>query len=877
VPTPAERRKVGRYVIESTLGAGGMGVVYKAVDPELDRVVAIKVLRSGLDVIRLKREAQGLAKLDHRNVVAVYDVGTQDEMFIAMEYVDGDTLREWLRKETREVDDIVAVLVDVARGVAAAHAAGLVHRDLKPDNVFVARNGRVLVGDFGLVESSLDAKGLPDADTDAARAVDVTTSRHVGTPAYMAPEQFSGLATAASDQFSFCVTAWEAFVGRRPFEGETIGEIFAKARTGTVVEPPSWRVPRKVQAALRRGLSADPARRFASMEDLLRELAPRNRRRILMPVVVLVAAGSLAAAAAIAVGRHGGTDVKLIACGDEAAAMATVWNPARRGEVEHAIEAVASTGDDVAARAIQVLDDTASRWIATRRQACNQQHQSGRALFEQRLACLHRVEADVGVAADVLIEKKSITVEDTMFLETAFPVTRCLTRAGISTDLATLSPELDRIRAALVRDQLAGSTSAGLGPLQQLSAQADASGDARVAAEVAAVVARYAYQVNLYPTAEAAARHAIDVAERAGADLSRATAAATLAESLARETKFSAAAEQLAAADAAWQRTERDPQVALAIAAAQAEVALLRNDPQHLQLQKQVVEQTRRLYGPKSLNLASELVALAESYPSADRGSALPPLEEAMAILHADSAFTADLAWTNANVEKAKGDLPRMIDAQRDFAAFAELHLGREIDASGVASAYQDLGIYLELATRWREAMAAYRHALELLTTAPDSEPQARFDALLGLGSVQLEDGSAADAVHTLDQARALVTDSFPSFTDRSALDAALGRAHEAVGDHAAAIHLLEPLLEPLRTADPPRHKAFGLLCASLSRALWSNGGARARARELAGDAITALDTTLAEFASDPTRGPQSVLVKRYRDETQAWLASHAP
>jgi formylglycine-generating enzyme required for sulfatase activity len=279
---PATGDRVDRYVIDAVLGRGGMGVVYRARDPELGRAVAIKVLRPGAaGGERLRREAQALAKLSHPNVVTVYDVGTHEgQPFIAMALIEGDTLRHWLTTP-RTPEAVLQVLLAAGRGLAAAHEVGLIHRDLKPDNVFVSHTGQVLVGDFGLVRG-IDSGEIvtihesgDDADEGEIAPALTRTGVLLGTPAYMAPEQAAGGATMASDQFSFCVTAWEAFIGARPFGGATTAELLASIRGGAVIEPADGRaLPPRIDAALRRGLSADPAQRFPSMNALLAALEP---------------------------------------------------------------------------------------------------------------------------------------------------------------------------------------------------------------------------------------------------------------------------------------------------------------------------------------------------------------------------------------------------------------------------------------------------------------------------------------------------------------------------------------------------------------------------------------------------------------------------
>ncbi len=221
---------IGRFLVGGVLGQGGMGVVMRARDPELGRDVAIKLLQPGqrgLAGLRLGREAQAMAKLSHPNVVNVYDVGEHDgAMYIAMELVEGSTLRAWRQAATRTWREVLAMYVAAGRGLAAAHAAGLVHRDFKPDNVLVGADGRPRVTDFGLVAA--DGRAVESGDTrGAALDANLTVQGSVlGTPAYMAPEQWRGeTVDPRTDQFAFCVALWEALHGERPFEGETTAVV----------------------------------------------------------------------------------------------------------------------------------------------------------------------------------------------------------------------------------------------------------------------------------------------------------------------------------------------------------------------------------------------------------------------------------------------------------------------------------------------------------------------------------------------------------------------------------------------------------------------------------------------------------------------------
>ncbi|HSN27165.1 MAG TPA: serine/threonine-protein kinase, partial [Kofleriaceae bacterium] len=297
---------IGRYRVERVLGVGGMGTVYAAFDPDLERRVALKLLNAGGggDELRarLLREARAMARLQHPNVVTVYEVGTEaGRDYVAMELVEGETLKAWLEVATREPAAIVAAFVAAGHGLAAAHAAGIVHRDFKPHNVLRRRDGRVMVTDFGLARG---VEAAPPVDA-FERTADVgsgslsgltRTGSVLGTPAYMAPEQWSGkLVGPRADQFSFCVALWEALTGERPFEAATLDELEALVQKGP---PDAAKLPRALREPLVRGLASDPEKRFASMDVLLAALQPRKRS----PLLVAGGAALIALAAAIYVG-----------------------------------------------------------------------------------------------------------------------------------------------------------------------------------------------------------------------------------------------------------------------------------------------------------------------------------------------------------------------------------------------------------------------------------------------------------------------------------------------------------------------------------------------------------------------------------------------
>jgi len=278
--------KVGRYLILTTLGSGGMGVVFAAYDPQLDRKVALKLLRAGLNYntkdarTRLRREAQAIAQLSHPNVVSVYDVGETDDgdLYIAMEFVEGDTLTQWLKKYPRTSRDIVDVFLQAGRGLIAAHGVGLLHRDFKPDNVLVGSDSRVRVTDFGLARSVMTLEQAPGIDSSTvitALNVDLTaTGTVLGTPRYMAPEQLTGPdIDHRADQFSFCVALYEALWGQHPLPGATSVQMLEKGALA-IPAPDVPKVPPAIKAAVMRGLEKERQKRFQSMSALTSELMP---------------------------------------------------------------------------------------------------------------------------------------------------------------------------------------------------------------------------------------------------------------------------------------------------------------------------------------------------------------------------------------------------------------------------------------------------------------------------------------------------------------------------------------------------------------------------------------------------------------------------
>jgi eukaryotic-like serine/threonine-protein kinase len=429
--------RLGRYVVLEEIGTGGMGMVFSAYDPELNRKVALKLLRPrhrekkrNKTRNRLLREAQALAKLAHPNVITVYDVGTfGDRVFVAMELVEGDTLKGWMQTSKRRWDEVLRVFIPAGRGLAAAHAANLVHRDFKPDNVLIGRDDRVRVMDFGLARpmhgdtrgsQSLDPEPEPEPEedveepaepgsegTDVEDALMTQTGSIMGTPAYMAPEQHMGKPTdARSDQFSFCIALYQALYGVRPFEGDDRGSLARQKMNQEIGDPPAGSsVPGWVRRHVLRGLSPRPEDRFASMDELLDELGkdPRVKRR-----KVLTGVGFVASMAGLVFTFQYYKNRRPKVCQDSENALAAVWNEGRAAEVGAAMESI---GAPHVARtwtaAASAIDDYGTAWVAMHREACEATYlrgeQSAR-LLELRNNCLQERIDEIDAWADILAE-----------------------------------------------------------------------------------------------------------------------------------------------------------------------------------------------------------------------------------------------------------------------------------------------------------------------------------------------------------------------------------------------------------------------------------------------------------------------------------------
>lgn len=510
---------VGRYLILDRLGEGGMGVVYAAHDPELDRRVALKLLRPDRaekeTALRLQREAQAIARLSHPNVVAVHDAGTfGEQVFVAMELVEGRTVRQWLAAERPSWREIVTVFVAAGRGLSAAHAAGLAHRDFKPDNVLLGRDGRVRVVDFGLARPVEEpAEGLPGEGAPAPSGGVLTApltqwGAALGTPSYMAPEQFRGEgADARSDQFSFCVSLYEALYGDRPFPGGHPQEIAEAVARGAVREEPAGsRVPARLRAVLARGLSLDPERRFPSMAELLdlleRDPAARRRQWTAAAAVLLVAGALFASLGYLQARRQQ-------VCGGSEEKLAGIWDAPAKEEVRRAFLATRVPFAASAWKGAEPLLDSYFRgWAGMRREACEATRVRGEQsedLLDRRMLCLDQRLRDAGALTDLFRHADAEVVEKAVSAVSALPAV-----AGCG-DLEALRSRLPLPADPAVRREVeaAGRELARVRALR-------AAGKYQQGLEVARAVAEKAGKLSYRPVQAEALYLLGDLQERAG-------------------------------------------------------------------------------------------------------------------------------------------------------------------------------------------------------------------------------------------------------------------------------------------------------------------------------------------------------------------------
>ena len=574
--TASEPFRAGRYVILHHVGHGAMGNVYAAYDPDLDRKVAVKVLRDSTRgrplPASLDREAKAMAKLTHPHVVGVFDVGSCERgVFVAMEFVEGVTLRTWLKGQVRSWREVLAAFVQAGQGLAAAHAAGVVHHDFKPDNVLVSAQGVVKVADFGLarvaagtaatvsgelgepaVTRSVGGAGVTPGGSNAATPTQPTERGPVGTLAYMAPERhLLRPADARSDQFSFCVALYEALYQARPFVGADLPALRHAVLHAAPAEPPRGSpVPARVAAVLRRGLARAPEERFPTMAALLAALAeppPRRRHWWLSAGLLVGAAGAMLAATR----------------GEDRCAAATTADDASWRTLSAALHA-RLTGTPLAAE-LAALDELQATWAARKRGNCEAGPRLAADLRLARDACLDQRMAQLRAAASQA--ESAATVDEAAYLLAQISRTDVCDDPVALTAVTPPAPEqaaaVQGERKALAEVaalEVAGAYSAALAALAPVQRAAEALAYPPLLAEVLYQRARLEHYRGASDRARQSLAAAIDHAEAHHHDRLAADAWGFLVEiaALSRAVDPGVAESWLRRARAAQARLRRD-------------------------------------------------------------------------------------------------------------------------------------------------------------------------------------------------------------------------------------------------------------------------------------------------------------------------------
>ncbi|MCB9564139.1 MAG: serine/threonine protein kinase [Kofleriaceae bacterium] len=800
---------VGRFVLLSRLGSGGMGTVFSAFDPQLDRKVAIKLLhpgRWGTESLtegqqRLLVEARAMARLDHPNVVTVFDAGTSEgRVYLAMEHVAGTTLRGWLSAAPRSWREIVGMFVQAGRGLAAAHRAGLVHRDVKPDNVLVDDDGRARITDFGLAGATGAwrrgdddaADDLDDADDDGegdggqavtrprrgARAdapddVDAPdddvadgtddeddegdiataptrspigsmtrTGALVGTPRYMAPEQHAGATVdARADQFGYCVALYEALWDRWPF-GDEPGDDAAAAVGAGAAAPPDGRVPARIRRAVMRGLALDPAARFSSMDALLAELerSTAARGRIALGAAVSAVVAGLAVAATVRAGGDGGA--RVCRGGDDV--LAATWRPEVAAALaSHFHDTGARLADDQATRTIAALDAYADAWVDAWVDACRATRVQGaqsEAVLDLRMACLDRRRGELDQLVGALAAVDADGVLGAVGAVERLPaVRRCA--------------DLDYVTRAVPPPD-----------------------DAGVEAEVAAI------------------RH----------DLDRVAALLELGQ----------IADALTAATAAARRADD-----VAYPPVRAEALLLLGDAQQRTDQAEAAEATlarafATALGSRHAEVAADAAIAYVEVVGNDRSD----LARATRWYEVVAAPAVEALGADRDARGRLGVAIAVVEQRQGAYAEAEAHVRAAIDdleaADGpdhaeVGGAYKILGAVLAGAEDDAGAVAAFRHAVEIFERTRGPQHPAVAGALVNVAIVQERRGEVDDAEARAARALAIFEAAYgPDYTANASVHgvlASLALRRAAYDDAAAHYQRAAELWAAAHGADDPR------------------------------------------------------------------------
>jgi tetratricopeptide (TPR) repeat protein len=814
VPMLAPGDRVGRYMLLETLGEGGMGVVYAAYDSRLDRKVALKVVRPGLvgdresARARLLREAKAIARLSHPNVVTVYDVDFPegDLLFMTMELVQGETLRRWLQ-EKRGWQDILDVFAAAGEGLVAAHDAGLVHRDFKPDNVLLGECGRVRVVDFGIAglldaiprAPALAARDEPPSP-EALRSVDSLSNGRLtipgavlGTPRYMAPELLTlSEFDARVDQYAFCVALFEALYGQYPFGKGEPTEILERKKRGEVVPPAETRtVPARIHRALLRGLRPAPGERFPSMRPLLEELV-RHRRGIRFRALAVAAliVGALVTAAAA------GTRTEAPVCEPGEKRLAGVWDTPTRAAVGGAIlGSGASYARSTWERLAPTLDDYAQQWSSGYHDACvatNVRKVQSADMLDRRMACYEVRRSQLAALSRLLASASPEDVRRALDAARSLPsLTDCADLEGLTAALPSPGDTGVRARVEALRADLAvararydaGRYAEAEAAIRAIAASANETDYLPLVAEVELAGAEVANALGERDSFAARLRKSAWAAEASRHDR-------IAAEALSLSLQIDDSPWARDRVDAAIRRSGRE-ELRYFTFVAEAEVALRRGDRQGaLARYRAALESVEQKLGPDHRLVSSGLNNIAYMQETlGDLEGASATLSRALAIAERnhgpDHPTTAFLRLNVATMMLQRGDFAGAQRLSDEGLAQSEAALGPDhttVSFARMISALsrQERG---DRAGAWK-MLSALVEAEEARSTAQKVAPKSRILHLVYLARVLVEIGDAEVALEKLSRARPMLDEKDPAMTElASDFHATLARARLARGD----------------------------------------------------------------------------------------------
>jgi tetratricopeptide (TPR) repeat protein len=799
-PPLAAGTRVGRFVILEPLGQGGMGVVYAAYDAALDRRVAVKLLRAGVGGqtyraerrARLLREAQAMARVAHPNVIAVYEVGTAlDGVFVAMEFAPGGTLGAWVKAEPRPWREVLRRFLEAGRGLAAAHAAGLVHRDFKPENVLLDQTGRPRVTDFGLARAALGSgetsapEGSPrppsgDSSTVSSSLLATPLTQHglvVGTPAYMAPEQHAGHPTdVRTDEFSFAAALYEALYRTPAFEPRELAQG-GDAAAGAIREPPSsGPVPGWVGRVLRRGLAVRPDDRFPTLDALLDALATdpiaRRRRR-------LGGVAALLLLAAVVAGLVHRRDPRPPLCQGTEALPSGVWDPSVADQVRRAF---AATGRSYAQSTFAVtadrLDRYAREWAAMRREACEATRIRGdqsEEIMTLRMLCLDRRREQLGALGAALAQADTAVLEQApRAAASLLPVADCADIAALRRDEHAPRDEAQRALRAEIEKALAkaneqfelGRYPDALAGIQLILSRLG-SAEPRLRAEALLIRGRVYDFESRNDEASAAYDDAVAAAEQGQYPLLAARAHARRAQLIVCAMQPDPQAERSAThAQAVSEGLGGEPLTELWVANARACAELLARRP------------------------AAAHAILSAALAAAERH--LPGHEIDKNVLRQNIALAA-------HDEGKEGEA---LAALREVAASSERLLGPHNPRLGIM--FANLAGFLRMAGRYDEAISVAERIIQLRRTVASSNDSYLYEAYTALLSAHSEAGHRREVLALLPEYRRLLDTIYPpGHPFRAREELRLSAVLIDLREYQAVVDLARPALRRLPTTGP--------------------------------------------------------------------------